>query len=260
MGQIVAPGEFGGASGEDRPGDSMGAGIVGGANFGEGLLEDIAYRNALANVDVAKGIDVNTTRIAQVFEGAGIELIPGMVRHAVGQFFGSAPAIHDSRFAGWYPPDGSVCVDGFRLGDADDSQRNIELIGGCLRILGLLAQGSIPVVEIAADRQVIDQTGERTETLDSIVDGGGPEAVGDYADLEAHRRGGADASQEEGIIKERLATFEVNPADGVYVSGLIEDFLNIRAGNRAALPGTTPDETVITFEGALIGQQEVNAG
>jgi hypothetical protein len=116
------------------------------------------------------------------------------------------------------------------------------------------------VIEIAGDREHLDQPRHRAEPFESVLDLRGPIGVGDETDAKAPVRRGPDTAEQDGVIEERFAPLEVDPLDVAQCPGLLEDPLDLIEGHGAALAGAGPHEAVVALVVALVRQQQVETG
>ncbi len=112
------------------------------------------------------------------------------------------------------------------------------------------------VITIAADRQVEQLACQRFQPFEGIIVRLGPIGVGYDADLEVHRVGHFHPAKQQRVIQERLAAFKINGIDAGCLR-LAQDVLDLRGCERAALPGAAPHEAMVTFKGALVGEQNM---
>jgi hypothetical protein len=197
---------------------------------------------------------VHAPGLAQILEGAAVEARPGRLRRAWGELLHGASAVHDLGFLFR-----AVCVGvaaGIEARDADeltgDGQLRRRFPHDAARLL-------VEVVPVAADREIPHQTRHGPETLDGVLDGRRPVAVGDDAHLESQAMRQAHRVRERGVVEEGLTPFEVDPLHAAEPLRLGENLANLRQTQRADLVGATPHEAVVALEVALVGQKQMHA-
>ena len=93
----------------------------------------------------------------------------------------------------------------------------------------------IAMINVAADRQIVDQACEWLQALFGIGFRGCPMSVADNARLEAGLPGEVYTSDECVVIKKGFPAFEVDPLDGAQRFGLLDNVLDGLQGHRAGL-------------------------
>jgi hypothetical protein len=116
------------------------------------------------------------------------------------------------------------------------------------------------MIQVAADGQIFDEPTEWAQGCHRIFPAVGPVGVGHDPDFEAHRPGFPDGVQQEGVIQEWLTALEIDRFDSPGFFGLAQDLPHLRQGHRSLLKWAPTHKTVVTLEGALVSQQQVQTG
>jgi hypothetical protein len=86
---------------QQRSQDGVPEGIIRPANLLQRSLEQIPDGDPLADMQVSKGIEVNSARLVDIFVRALCELCPGVLPGKRRKLFSSPAAVHDPRFIFW---------------------------------------------------------------------------------------------------------------------------------------------------------------
>ena len=187
-----------------------------------------------------------------------MEGIPGGLRRSLGEGSHGAAAVHDV-----------AALDGFALGlgrgrllalrhlAADQVGTDAEALAGCQGMPRLLADTFVVVQQIAGYRDVAQGVSHWLQPGDGVLGVAGPVAIGDDANGEAAAGGRPNPFDQQWIVQEGLAAFEVDAADRAKLECLIERIFEIGQGEDPGLLRASPHEAMVAREDALIGEQEV---
>jgi len=110
------------------------------ANLLKRSLEQVANDNALADVEIAQRIEVDSTRLTQVFMRTAVKPIPRMAGRSFSELFRRPTSIHDR------------CLShGFGLIDADHPCWDVQPLCRNHRILRTFTQTFIAMEKVATD-------------------------------------------------------------------------------------------------------------
>ncbi len=230
--------------------------MIGLTNLLERGLEEIAERDALADMQITERVEMDTPRLTQIFVRALIETLPGMPGRTRRQLDGCPPAIHDARDPLRELANTCFCRI-FRLCHPDDIGRDAQPFSGHDRILRTIAQPFPAMIQVTAEGQVLDAAGQRAQPLLGILDGIGPVPIRHYTDLKPRFGRQPHPAYQQGIIQERLTALEKNPFDRAKLPGLREDLFDLCDRQRPFLPGAAPNKTMVALEGALVGEKDM---
>ena len=145
------------------------------------------------------------------------------------------------------------CIRLFGLGNTDCSHRDTKLCRRIDRILSLVQHLFAVMEQVATDGQIVEFPGQQFEPDQRIFPGVGPISVGYDPNAKAHIISHLDPAHEQSIIQEWLTAFKINRLDPCGLS-LVQNDFDLLQCERACLPGTAPNKTMVTLESALVRQ------
>ena len=239
--------------------DGMAAGVIIPQDLSQRLLPEITDAEALADLDLAVGIDMDPGRGGQVLIGAFPELLPGAGRQTLRECVCCPPAktgsTADDRLSlfetalSFYP--GGI--------DADWKGNQSQLVANAPGDPGgsLLLVAEMELI-ITDGKHLQSSLGQGFQQQPRLLLGQRSVGIGDDTYFKSVSCGPADAFQQQGIVEGGFTALEIYHFDCSGPQRLLEDCIHLLDGEGPGRSGTAVQETVVAFEVAAVSQQEVD--